>query len=101
MAGQGQLRPRRRLRPRPGRQPAQGHRRRQGHHLRLQGFLGAHSYSVGGTPYLAPELVLLFKAKHPRPKDQEDFGSILPHRQLSAQSWGSVSGQADHVRSAA
>lgn len=26
-----------------------------------------------GIPYLAPELVLLFKAKHLRPKDQADF----------------------------
>ncbi|MEU6819362.1 hypothetical protein ABZ921_01950 [Streptomyces atriruber] len=32
-----------------------------------------------GIPYLAPELVLLFKAKHARPKDQEDFDATLPH----------------------
>ncbi|MFH8562131.1 nucleotidyltransferase domain-containing protein [Streptomyces sp. NPDC017988] len=30
-------------------------------------------------PYLAPELVLLFKAKHARRKDQRDFDAILPH----------------------
>jgi hypothetical protein len=30
-------------------------------------------------PYLAPELVLLFKAKHARPKDQADFGETVPH----------------------
>ncbi|CCH19716.1 Conserved hypothetical protein [Micromonospora lupini str. Lupac 08] len=29
-------------------------------------------------PYLIPELVLLFKAKHVRPKDQTDFDSVLP-----------------------
>ncbi|WP_203920744.1 nucleotidyltransferase domain-containing protein [Rugosimonospora africana] len=32
-----------------------------------------------GIPYLAPELVLLFKAKHARPKDQADFDEIVPH----------------------
>ncbi|MFE9746545.1 nucleotidyltransferase domain-containing protein [Saccharothrix saharensis] len=31
-----------------------------------------------GIPYLAPELVLLFKAKHTRPKDQEDFARTVP-----------------------
>ncbi|TDP89974.1 nucleotidyltransferase domain-containing protein [Labedaea rhizosphaerae] len=30
-------------------------------------------------PYLAPELVLLFKAKHTRPKDQADFAATVPH----------------------
>jgi hypothetical protein len=32
-----------------------------------------------GIPYLAPELVLLFKAKHARPKDQADFVETIPH----------------------
>jgi len=32
-----------------------------------------------GIPYLVPELVLLFKAKHARPKDQADFETTLPH----------------------
>jgi hypothetical protein len=36
-------------------------------------------YTVDGIPYLAPELVLLFKAKHVRPKDQADFDGSLPH----------------------
>ncbi|MFG2793150.1 nucleotidyltransferase domain-containing protein [Streptomyces sp. NPDC048419] len=31
-----------------------------------------------GIPYLAPELVLLFKAKAPRPKDEADFDGVLP-----------------------
>lgn len=31
-----------------------------------------------GIPYLAPELVLLFKAKHARAKDQADFETVLP-----------------------
>jgi hypothetical protein len=32
-----------------------------------------------GIPYLAPELVLLFKAKHTRQKDQTDFDGTVPH----------------------
>ena len=32
-----------------------------------------------GIPYLAPEVVLLFKAKHARPKDQADFEETIPH----------------------
>ncbi|MFD4597217.1 nucleotidyltransferase domain-containing protein [Streptomyces sp. NPDC058464] len=34
--------------------------------------------TVDGIPYLVPELVLLFKAKDPRPKDQADFDGVLP-----------------------
>ena len=36
-------------------------------------------HTPGGIPYLAPELVLLFKAKHARPKDQADFDGTIPH----------------------
>ena len=36
-------------------------------------------YTPDGIPYLAPELVLLFKAKHARPKDQADFDETIPH----------------------
>ncbi|SCE25454.1 nucleotidyltransferase domain-containing protein [Streptomyces sp. PpalLS-921] len=32
-----------------------------------------------GIPYLAPELVLLFKAKHARRKDQTDFEATVPY----------------------
>lgn len=35
-------------------------------------------YTPDGIPYLIPELVLLFKAKHVRPKDQADFDGALP-----------------------
>ena len=31
-----------------------------------------------GIPYLCPQVVLLYKAKNPRPKDQEDFQRTLP-----------------------
>ncbi|MFD0273526.1 nucleotidyltransferase domain-containing protein [Kitasatospora sp. NPDC127111] len=36
-------------------------------------------HTQDGIPYLAPELVLLFKAKHVRRKDQSDFDAIVPH----------------------
>lgn len=32
-----------------------------------------------GVPYLTPELVLLFKAKQARPKDQADFDATIGH----------------------
>ncbi|MGW4566431.1 nucleotidyltransferase domain-containing protein [Streptomyces sp. NPDC004561] len=34
--------------------------------------------TADGIPYLVPELVLLFKAKALRPKDQADFDLVLP-----------------------
>jgi hypothetical protein len=34
--------------------------------------------TADGIPYLVPELVLLFKAKEPRRKDQADFDGVLP-----------------------
>ncbi|MFJ8250130.1 nucleotidyltransferase domain-containing protein [Streptomyces sp. NPDC094466] len=36
-------------------------------------------HTEDGIPYLAPELVLLFKAKHARPKDRRDFDATVPH----------------------
>jgi len=35
-------------------------------------------YSGKGIPYMSPEVVLLFKAKGPREKDQMDFEGVLP-----------------------
>ncbi|MBD0674056.1 nucleotidyltransferase domain-containing protein [Streptomyces sp. CBMA156] len=35
-------------------------------------------WTADGIPYLVPELVLLFKAKAARPKDQADFDGVLP-----------------------
>ncbi|MEW2463360.1 hypothetical protein AB0872_21955 [Microbacterium sp. NPDC047426] len=36
-------------------------------------------HTQNGIPYLVPELVLLFKAKHVRRKDQTDFEATVPH----------------------
>ncbi|MGB8196583.1 MAG: hypothetical protein WCF25_06225 [Acidimicrobiales bacterium] len=35
-------------------------------------------HSDTGIPYMSPEIVLLFKAKHLREKDQQDFECLLP-----------------------
>ncbi|WP_345639357.1 nucleotidyltransferase domain-containing protein [Rugosimonospora acidiphila] len=40
-------------------------------------------HTADGIPYLAPELVLLFKARHARPKDQADFDAVVPHLTLA------------------
>jgi hypothetical protein len=36
-------------------------------------------HTSDGVPYMAPELVLLFKAKHARGKDQADFDGTVPY----------------------
>jgi hypothetical protein len=43
--------------------------------------------SAHGVPYLAPEIVLLFKAKHRRPKDQADFAGVAPILSPARQAW--------------
>jgi hypothetical protein len=40
-----------------------------------------------GIPYAAPEIALLFKAKAARPKDEEDFASVLPLLDRSGRRW--------------
>jgi hypothetical protein len=40
-----------------------------------------------GVPYLAPEGVLLFKAKRAAAKDQADFEACLPHLDAAARTW--------------
>jgi len=43
--------------------------------------------SPAGVPYLVPEIVLLFKAKHRRPKDQADFDGVLPLLDATRREW--------------
>jgi hypothetical protein len=31
-----------------------------------------------GTPFISPEVMLLFKSRHPRPKDDADFRRVMP-----------------------
>jgi Aminoglycoside-2''-adenylyltransferase len=40
-----------------------------------------------GIPYLVPQIVLLFKAKHSRPKDEADFAAALPLLDSEARKW--------------
>jgi len=43
--------------------------------------------SPDGVPYLAPEIVLLFKAKHDRAKDEADFKGVLPLLDPMRRAW--------------
>jgi hypothetical protein len=43
--------------------------------------------STEGVPYPVPEVVLLFKAKHDRPKDDADFAGVLPLLDPARQAW--------------
>ncbi|MFE4450682.1 nucleotidyltransferase domain-containing protein [Streptomyces sp. NPDC056796] len=52
-------------------------------------------HTQDGIPYMAPELVLLFKAKHARPKDQSDFDATVPH--LSPSQRETLAGLLDRV----
>ncbi|HSH55964.1 MAG TPA: hypothetical protein VK983_04005 [Candidatus Limnocylindrales bacterium] len=40
-----------------------------------------------GYKLLAPEVVLLYKSKNPRPVDQKDFSNILPSLPQSSRQW--------------
>jgi hypothetical protein len=43
--------------------------------------------TVDGIPYLVPQIVLLFKAKTPREKDESDFERLLPLLDSARRSW--------------
>ena len=43
--------------------------------------------TADGIPYGRPEIVLLFKAKAARPKDDADFLAVLPHLGRERQRW--------------
>ena len=49
--------------------------------------LAATFVSERNVPYLAPEIVLLYKSKAPSAKDDADLGSVLPHLQAEQRSW--------------
>ena len=40
-----------------------------------------------GIPYGSPEIILLFKAKHVRPKDESDFAAVLPQLDPDRRAW--------------
>jgi hypothetical protein len=47
----------------------------------------ALGYTSDGIPYMQPEIVLLFKAKRPGPKDEADFAALLPLLDASKRGW--------------
>jgi hypothetical protein len=44
-------------------------------------------HTEDGIPYGRPEIVLLFKAKHVRDKDDRDFGAVLPRLDATRRQW--------------
>jgi hypothetical protein len=47
----------------------------------------ATAHSPDGIPYAQPEIVLLFKSKDVRPKDQDDFDVVLPLLDAQRRRW--------------
>jgi len=47
----------------------------------------ASGRTAAGIPYVAPHIVLLFKAKAARPKDERDFALALPRLPEAAKAW--------------
>jgi GNAT superfamily N-acetyltransferase len=43
--------------------------------------------TAGGIPYMRPEVVLLFKARHGRPKDDADLAAVLPRLDDERRRW--------------
>jgi hypothetical protein len=43
--------------------------------------------TAGGVPYGRPEIILLFKAKRARPKDDADFETVLPELDATRRRW--------------
>ncbi|UOQ44381.1 hypothetical protein MUN89_21580 [Halobacillus salinarum] len=44
-------------------------------------------HSEMGIPYLNPEIVLLYKAKYTKQKDEDDFNNIFPHLNERQKEW--------------
>ena len=47
----------------------------------------AAAFATGRVPYLAPEIVLLYKSKAPAAKDDADFLTVLSHLRDEQRSW--------------
>ena len=43
--------------------------------------------TADGIPFGRPEIVLLFKARHARPKDDDDLAAVLPHLDGDRRAW--------------
>ena len=56
----------------------------------------ANGRSPSGIPYVAPQVVLLFKAKAARDKDEADFSRVAPRLPSEARIWLADSLQVIH-----
>jgi hypothetical protein len=55
---------------------------------RIRGLLADRTLHLDGLPIAAPEIQLLYKSKGPaRPKDEQDFRTVLAHLSQSQRSW--------------
>jgi hypothetical protein len=55
---------------------------------RIRGPLAERTLLLDGLPVIAPEIQLLYKSKRPgRPKDEQDFATVLPHLSGSQRAW--------------
>ncbi|HEX8069230.1 MAG TPA: hypothetical protein VF546_04705 [Pyrinomonadaceae bacterium] len=43
--------------------------------------------TTAGLPFLSPELVLLYKSKAPRAKDEEDFAAVVTQLEAEPRAW--------------
>ena len=43
--------------------------------------------SAAGVPFLSPEIVLLYKSKNPRPKDEQDFAAVAARLDGERRDW--------------
>ena len=56
----------------------------------------ASGRTAAGIPYVAPQIVLLFKAKATRDKDQADFSIVAPRLSPEAKDWLAAALRATH-----
>jgi hypothetical protein len=54
---------------------------------RVRRALAATFLGLPNLPYLAPEIVLLYKSKAPSAKDDADLGSVLPYIDGEQRTW--------------
>jgi hypothetical protein len=50
-------------------------------------YSAVYARTSDGIPYVVPEIVVLFKAKHGLPKDEADFAAVLPRLADGQRAW--------------
>jgi hypothetical protein len=46
-----------------------------------------HLKTPTGVPFLSPEIVLLYKSKQPRAKDEQDFAAVIERLEPERRTW--------------